>query len=96
MRTFRTAAMSIALALLATATVGQESQPPPTPPPATPPAGQPPGQPPAQPGGQPTGATPPAPSTEAPAPVRGVVQDDQFIPTQELQADEEATFPVDI
>jgi hypothetical protein len=94
MRTIRTAAMSIALALLASATVGQESQQPPTPPPAAPPAGQAPGQPNGQPA-QPAGATPPAPAADT-SPVRGVVQDDQFIPTQELQADEEATFPVDI
>jgi hypothetical protein len=74
--------------ILATASVGQESPRPatPAPAPATPPATTPPA------------ATPPAPGAEAPPvkPANGNARDDEFIPTQELQADEEATFPVDI
>lgn len=81
-----------ALALLANAAVGQESpapaQPPattspaPAPSRATPPAAQ-------------RTTPPPAPSASAPPP-GGEVRGDEFIPSQELQADEEATFPVDI
>jgi hypothetical protein len=74
----------IALALLANTPAAQESTPPAPPPaqttPATPPAQRP--------------APTPAPS--AAAPETGVVSGDEFIPSQELQADEEATFPVDI
>jgi hypothetical protein len=83
----RTSAVLIALALLATASVGQENPPPPPaappPAPATPPADKPPA------------AAPPAAGAEVP-PATGVMRGDEFIPTQELQADEEATFPVDI
>jgi hypothetical protein len=86
MRVIRTSAALIVLAVLATATVGQERQ---QPAPATPPAPSTETPPPAE---------APAPSTETPptAPPTGVMRDEQFIPTQELQADEEATFPVDI
>jgi hypothetical protein len=85
MRMIRTFAVLIALGMLATASVGQESPRPAAPPPAptTPPSDKPPA------------APPPAPSAEAP-PATGVMRGDEFIPTQELQADEEATFPVDI
>jgi hypothetical protein len=91
MRMIRASALSIVLATLAAATVGQESEQPaqpaapaqPAPAPAPPPNNPPPD------------AARSAPSTETP-PARGVVRGDEFIPTQELQADEEATFPVDI
>jgi hypothetical protein len=33
---------------------------------------------------------------QANEPQRGIVKDDEFIPTQELQPDEDVTFPVDI
>jgi hypothetical protein len=80
----RTSAVLIALAVLATASVGQENPPTAPPPaPATPPADKPPA------------AAPPAAGAQAP-PATGVMRGDEFIPTQELQADEEATFPVDI
>jgi hypothetical protein len=90
MKVIRTSVALIVLGVLATATVGQESQqqesqqqapaPAPAPPAATPPA-----------------ATPPASGgTQPAAPPRGGMRGDEFVPTQELQADEEATFPVDI
>jgi hypothetical protein len=40
---------------------------------------------------QPTDRPPPPPSAQRPAP-----RDDGFVPSEELQADEEVTFPVDI
>jgi hypothetical protein len=55
-------------------------------------SGQP--QPPAQSAsGAPPSVTPPA---GAPVTPRTPTKDDEFIPTEELGADEEATFPVDI
>jgi hypothetical protein len=91
MRLIRTFAALIALCVLATATVGQEqpvpapaSTPAPSPAPATTPADKPPAD------------APPASSATPPAAPKGVVRGDEFIPTQEIQADEEATFPVDI
>ena len=88
MRVIRTSAVLVVLGMLATASVGQESKPAgaPAPAPAAPSADKPPA------------ATPPAASTTAPPakPPAGAVNGDEFIPTQELQADEEVTFPVDI
>jgi hypothetical protein len=51
--------------------------------------------------GQESQAPPATPEAEAATPTptpppRAPVSDDEFIPTQELQADEEVTFPVDI
>ena len=40
-------------------------------------------------------ATPPA-SPAPPAAQRPVADDDEFVPTEELSADEQVTFPVDI
>ena len=88
MRVIRTSAVLIVLGVLATASVGQESKPPatPAPAPATPPADK-----------APAGAPPAASTTAPPAkPPAGGTSGDEFIPTQELQADEEVTFPVDI
>lgn len=87
MRVIRTSAVLVVLGMLATASVGQESKPAgaPAPAPAAPSADKPPA------------AAPPAASTTTPPakpPASG--SGDEFIPTQELQADEEVTFPVDI
>jgi hypothetical protein len=80
----------VALSALAGSSIGQESQQPapaePTKPPAASPA---PAKPPAP---APAGAD----AQSKPAQKMPVVKDDEFIPTQELQADEEVTFPVDI
>jgi hypothetical protein len=81
MRVIRTCAALIVLSVLATATVGQES-PQPAPEPAAPLPDKP----------APAASSDPQPA----APPRGGASDEAFIPTQELQADEEATFPVDI
>jgi hypothetical protein len=80
MKLIRTAGMLIWLGALATASVGQENAPAPA-------AGQAPAPPPGAPA---AGGDAPA----KPAPPAG--RDDEFVPTQELQADEEVTFPVDI
>jgi hypothetical protein len=87
MKVIRASAVMIMLGMLASASVGQESPQPAAPPPApaTPPTNTPPP------------ATPPAAGAETPpAAPRSTASDEAFIPTQELQADEEATFPVDI
>jgi hypothetical protein len=57
------------------------------PPAATPPAAQ-----------TPPPAVPPAPGNQAQAPAapRGPIDDGEFVPSQELSADEAVTFPVDI
>jgi hypothetical protein len=74
--------MLIMLGTLATASVGQES-PQQQPAPAAPAPAPPPAA--------------PAPAAKPPAEApKGTVKDDEFIPTQEVQADEEVTFPVDI
>jgi len=88
MKVIRTSAVLVVLGMLATASVGQESKPPGAPAPA-----------PAAPSADKTPApAPPAASTTAPPakPPAGAGSGDEFIPTQELQADEEVTFPVDI
>ena len=88
-----------ALGLLSTASLGQE--------PAAAPAGSPPAQAPAeakpapsqpQAASQSASGTPPSVTPPAGAPVtpRTPSKDDEFIPTEELGADEEVTFPVDI
>ena len=63
----------------------QDSEAPPSPP-ANPPA-NPPASPPRQ---------PPAETREAPRPAQPSDAEDVFIPTEEVQADEELAFPVDI
>ncbi|HEX5047554.1 MAG TPA: hypothetical protein VFX89_10565 [Gammaproteobacteria bacterium] len=85
------------LGLLSAVSLGQE-----TPAPSAPPAAQPSPAPaasqpaPAQP--QSTPGKPPSVTPAAGAPVtpRTPSKDDDFIPTEELGADEEVTFPVDI
>ncbi|HET8696153.1 MAG TPA: hypothetical protein VFO94_01630 [Gammaproteobacteria bacterium] len=91
------AAALCALGLLSTASLGQEPAAAPAAPPAsTAPADSKPA--PAQPASQSTPGTPPSVTPPAGAPVtpRTPSKDDEFIPTEELGADEEVTFPVDI
>jgi hypothetical protein len=92
-------AVVIALGVLSTASSGQETQPKPTAPPAAKPADAPPQSAPSQATpaqSAPTqqGETPPPPSASKPK--TGVIKDDEFIPTQEIQPDEDVTFPVDL
>jgi len=96
-------AVVILLGVLSTGSSAQETQQP-----ATPPAAKP-GDAPPKPADAtpkpadatkpaPQGAareTPPAPPS-ASAPKKGVVNDGEFIPTQEINPDEDVTFPVDI
>jgi hypothetical protein len=90
-------AVALGAALVALTAVGallaQENAeaPPPRPPVAsTPPAATPPAA-------TPPATTPPAaPGESAPAGPGQGVEDDVFIPTQELNADDQVTFPVDI
>jgi hypothetical protein len=79
----------IALSALASSSIGQENQQPaPTEP--TKPAAQ------SPPAANPPPAPAPGGAQSTPPQRMPVVKDDEFIPTQELQADEEVTFPVDI
>jgi len=89
-------AVVILLGVLSTGSSAQEPQQP-----AAPPAAKP-GDAPPKPADAtkpaPQGAareTPPAPPS-ASAPKKGVVNDGEFIPTQEINPDEDVTFPVDI
>lgn len=98
MNAARIFAVALALAVLSTASSGQESQPqqPAAPPPAAKPAEAPKPGDAAKPGTQDQGReTPPAPPS-ASKPKTGIVKDDEFIPTQEINPDEDVTFPVDI
>ena len=87
------------LGSLTASSIGQESQQPAPaeqqrpPTQAPPPAGAPAQTPPAA---TPPAAGPAAGAQPAPAPRMPVVKDEEFIPTQEIQGDEEVTFPVDI
>ena len=91
-------AVAITLGVLATASSGQETQQPAAPPAAKPAGAPPPSAPPpstpsaAAPAQQ--SATPPPPSASKPK--TGIIKDDEFIPTQEINPDEDVTFPVDI
>jgi hypothetical protein len=94
MNTIRTAALAAALALVSASSLGQESAAPspaapspaaPSPAAAPPPVASPP------PAAAQSTSPPPPPKEE-----RGVVKGDEFIPTQEISADEAVTFPVDI
>jgi hypothetical protein len=89
MKTIRMALLAAGLGTLAAASVGQESAPPAQSPPASQPAA-PSADKPAEPASNGSAQQQPA------AQPRGVVREDEFIPTQEVQADEEVTFPVDI
>jgi len=107
MRLARIATGPIALVLwalgsLSTVSLGQEPAPAQSAPPASqptpaPPASQPaPTQPQSTPQptpGKPPPVTPPAGAAVTP---RTPSKDDEFIPTEELGADEEVTFPVDL
>jgi hypothetical protein len=90
MQPYRYVALLTLLGTLSAASMGQES-PPPQPAqseqrPAAPPA-QAPG------GGAPPATSPPAAPSQ---PQQRAVKDEEFIPTEELSADEEVTFPIDI
>ncbi|HUL81401.1 MAG TPA: hypothetical protein VL131_04635 [Gammaproteobacteria bacterium] len=102
MNVTRIFAIVITLGVLSTASSGQESQQPAAPP-ATPPAAPPATSPAAKPAdAAPKAAVPeqshetPPPPPSASAPKTGVIRDGEFIPTQEIQPDEDVTFPVDI
>jgi len=92
----RVFAVVITLGVLSTASSGQETQ--------QQPAAQQPAKPaeaPAQPAPQqstptPQGETPTPPPPSAAKQKTGVIKDDEFIPTQEINPDEDVTFPVDI
>lgn len=99
MNVTRMLAVVITLGVLSTASSGQETQPKPTAPPAAKPADTPAQAAPSQstpPQSAPAqqGETPPPPSASKPK--TGVVKDDEFIPTQEINPDEDVTFPVDL
>jgi hypothetical protein len=98
MNVTRIFAVVITLGVLSTASSGQETQKPTTPEGAKPTPAQPAAPPAAAPPGgatQQTRETPPPPPSSS-APKTGVVKDGEFIPTQEIQPDEDVTFPVDI
>jgi hypothetical protein len=100
MRWLRLAAPAVALALWLMGAAAQQGSPPAgTPPPSTPSAGTPPARTPP--------ASTPQPSTPQPAATPNDEKDDaqrpaddadeqDFIPTEELQPDAAVTFPVDI
>jgi hypothetical protein len=94
MKTIRNLALSLAIGMLALSASGQDAPAPEQrPEPDGPAAGAPPAAtPPAQ--APPSGAGAPVPS--APQAPRRMSRDDEFIPSEELSADEEVTFPVDI
>ncbi|HUO67601.1 MAG TPA: hypothetical protein VMV37_08705 [Gammaproteobacteria bacterium] len=90
MNVTRIFAVVITLGVLSTASSGQEPQ-------------QQPVTPAAKPADAPPNATPQQPSRETPPPPpsastqkTGIMKDGEFIPTQEIQPDEDVTFPVDI
>jgi hypothetical protein len=90
MNVTRIFAIVITLGVLSTASSGQESQQP-----AAPPAAKPADAPPKAAVPEQSRETPPPPPS-ASAPKTGVIRDGEFIPTQEIQPDEDVTFPIDI
>jgi hypothetical protein len=90
MNTLRWVALSVALVLLSATSLAQEKKEGAG---AAPPAAK--QAPPASP---PAAAAPGAPGAPAapPAEQRGVVKDDEFIPSQDIPPDEGVTFPVGI
>jgi hypothetical protein len=90
MNVTRIFAIVITLGVLSTASSGQESQQP-----AAPPAAKPADAPPKAAVPEQSRETPPPPPS-ASAPKTGVMRDGEFIPTQEIQPDEDVTFPIDI
>ena len=100
MRWLRLAAPAVALAAWLASSLAQQGTPPAgTPPPSTPPAGTPPaGTPPAstpQPS-TPQPAAPPEQEKESAGQAAADADEEEFIPTEELQPDAAVTFPVDI
>lgn len=91
MNTIRTAALVAALVAVSASSLGQEKKAAP-PAAATPPAANP------APASPPAGASPPGEQPRPPpsAEPRGVLKDDEFIPTQDIPPDEGVTFPVGI
>ena len=83
------------LGLLSAVSLGQETAPAQTVPPASQPS---PASQPAPPQSQSAPGKPPSVTAPVGAPVtpRAPSKDDEFIPTEELNTDEEVTFPVDI
>jgi hypothetical protein len=96
MNTIRTAALVAALLAVSASTLGQEKKD--APPAATPPQAAPPAAQPAPAASPPAAAAPEAPASKPPPPTeqRGVLKDDEFIPTQDIPPDEGVTFPVGI
>ena len=91
----RVLAVVITLGVLSTASSGQETQQPAAPQPAKP-AEAPAQSAPQQPAATQQGETPTPPPPSAAKQKTGVIKDDEFIPTQEINPDEDVTFPVDI
>jgi hypothetical protein len=98
MKGLRVVCLAVAIGAVSAVSLGQERPAPPaqpapqqqqTPGARPPPQGQ------QTPGGQTRGAAP-APAQAPPATAPGKVSDEEFIPTEELSADEEVTFPIDI
>jgi hypothetical protein len=98
MRPLRIAALLSVLGLWSAASLAQETAPAQSPPPAAPPASQPAAEAPAAaPAQAQTGKVPSVtPAAGAPVTPRAPSKDEEFIPTEELSADEEVTFPVDL
>ena len=88
MNVARIFAVVITLGVLSTGSSGQETQQP-----AAPPAAKPADTAPKAP--EQTRETPPPPPS-ASVQKTGIMKDGEFIPTQEIQPDEDVTFPVDI
>ena len=84
MKLLRVVCLAVAISAVSAASIGQEKPPAPPPQPAQ-----------QTPGGQSREAAS-APTPAPPAAERGRVKDEEFIPTEELSADEEVTFPIDI
>jgi hypothetical protein len=89
MRRIETVALGFAAAALVAASV-LLAQEPPAPAQAPPEVSAPPAA------TAPEAAPPPAPAADEPAPAPGGASDDEFVPSQELNADDQVTFPVDI
>jgi hypothetical protein len=101
MRWLRLTVPAVALAAWLASSGAQQGQPPAaSPPPRTPPAGTPPSS--APPASAPPASTPPASPPAAETEKEGEakqpadVENEVFVPTEELQPDAAITFPVDI
>jgi hypothetical protein len=89
MRRIETVVLGFAVAALAAASV-LLAQEPGAPAQAPPEASAPPTAP------APEAGSPAAPAADEPAPEPGAASDEEFVPSQELNADDQVTFPVDI